>query len=61
MRQQLESMSHGSIRVVGGCVVARLGDWFYSAGDSVNVIHNTPRNINTMIEFIGDYQAANGA
>lgn len=57
MRKQLESISHGHVKIVGGCVVARYGDWFYSAGDSVNVLTNTPRTLFSMIEFIEYHQS----
>ncbi len=55
MKSTLEAIGHGCCKVVGGCLVARYGEWFYSGGDSVNVIHNTPRSVWGMIEFIGDH------
>ena len=58
MRQELENIGHGCVRSVGGCIVARYGEWFYSAGDTVNVLTNTPRTLWGMLEFIGDHQAA---
>ena len=52
MRSELEKMGHGCYRVISGCVVARFGDWYYSAGDTCNVLTNTPRTLFSMIEFI---------
>ncbi len=55
MKNELEAIRHGCCKVVRECLVARYGEWFYSGGDSVNVLHNSPRSVWSMIEFISDH------
>ena len=52
MKSTLENMGHQTIRVINGCLIARLGDRWYSSGETVNLRTDIPRTLTEIIEFI---------
>ena len=52
LASKLQNIPHGSVTIVGGCVVARYGDCYYTAGKSCNVIRNAPRTLRELLTFI---------